>query len=139
SPRTLTENLVASLVEVGRVPASEAAAMTTAVLNAAGIEVLFRFLRITRAEIEPPRHNGRFEVRGVFALSATSNGIDVLRERVAVQLGTFNQIITAGSFGRDSHGGFIFKSKGGSGIKEMRIGRDGQFEIEGRGVNLGSI
>jgi len=63
----------------------------------------------------------------------------VLRERVTVQLGSFKELIPAGSFVRDGHGGFIFERKDGRGIKEMRIGRDGRFEIEGRGASLGLI
>ncbi|MDZ7365334.1 MAG: DUF5666 domain-containing protein [candidate division KSB1 bacterium] len=104
-------------------------------------DVAFKVFFIAEARVELDRDPGehRFEVEGRFILGQTSDGIEVLRETVAVKFGDFAVTIPAGSFCRnDDNDGFKFENRA-AGIKEIEIKDDGRFEVEGRDLNLANI
>ena len=104
----------------------------------------FAAFDIEEAEVEleeDEANSDEFEVEGRFELGDNSDGIDPLNEEVIVTFAGFSQTIPAGSFIRDDDDeGFEFEVEGDvSGIKEIEIRDDGEFEVEGRGLDLGGI
>ena len=136
SAADLTANLVASLVEVGLVTPEDADALVGEVLTA--LSNPFSLFEIERARVDRRgRARDRFEVRGRFVLGATTDGIDPVNEDVTVALGAFAETIPAGAFRR--HGDeFRFRGDSG-GLEDVRIGDDGEFRIEARGVDLSGL
>lgn len=81
--------------------------------------------------------SGRVELVGTFTPGPSGDGIDALREDVAIALGPFDQTFPAGAFRRDRRtGGWKYESDGTDGFDEVKIGADGSFKVEGRGLDL---
>jgi hypothetical protein len=85
--------------------------------------------------------NAEFEVRGSFTLGATSDGINLFKEDVAFEVGTFSRIIPAGAFKQEERGKIRYTeaAKGSTLNVKIRIIGNNKFsiKIEGEGVKLG--
>lgn len=97
-----------------------------------------------KAKVEIDIEDGEVEVTATFTLGAGSNGLDLPREAVGLQVtggtGAFSVSFPAGSFKMDKTGGFTFRGtinrvKLEASIRPLRDGAF-QFEAETEGANL---
>jgi hypothetical protein len=91
----------------------------------------FDLFKIDRAKAKISRGEAELEVRGRFALSSQSNGIDPLNEKVTINLGKASLIIQPGSFVRNDNG-FRFRAKVAGVRYRVVIKDDGRFRIRVR-------
>ena len=78
-----------------------------------------------------------FMVQGRYRLDAASDGVDLPNETVTVTFDTFSQRIPGRLFS-PTVDGFQFTDKG-PGIKQLKLGTDGRFQIDARDLVLESV
>ena len=93
-----------------------------------------------RAEAEFGRGGQSLEMRGVFDLGSSSNGIDPLAEAVTLQIGTFSANLPAGSFRQIYPGQYVFQGISNGVAMQLRIGALSAtrytFALNAKGANL---
>lgn len=100
--------------------------------------VPFGVFRIQVAELKRHGNAGdRFMVHGHLGLGAGGDGADLTRETVTVTFGTFTQRISGRLFRRTGDG-HQFTDKG-PGIKHLKLGHDGRFQVDARDLILRDV
>lgn len=91
-------------------------------------------------EVQVEVESQEFEVRGVFTLSSTTDGINLFKEDVSFAVGTYSRTIRAGSFRKESRGKIRYDeiTKDGSLTVKIRMAGNNKFtiKIEAEGVKM---
>lgn len=123
------------------VPATDLAGNSTTVTHSYTVVIPFTLFVAEKGslELEQGAATDEFELEGRLESADTSNGIDVLNEKVTVTFDGFTETIPAGSFIRNSDDdGFEFVGVAG-GISQIQVNDDGRFLVRGQDLDLGAI
>ncbi|MCI0690102.1 MAG: hypothetical protein L0Y54_23125, partial [Sporichthyaceae bacterium] len=110
----------------------------TVALDVSIEHVPFAELRIHKADVkleDGPRD--RFTVHGRYRVGGTSDGVDPANETVTVSFDTFSQRVPGRRF--SPTGGDVRFTDKGPGIKKLKLGTDGRFQVDARDLALESV
>ena len=123
------------------VTAADLAGNSTMVSHTYSVVIPFALFEAEKGSLglEQGAATDEFEVAGRLESADSSNGIEVLNEKVTVTFDGITEAVPAGSFVRSSDDdGFEFIGVAG-GITQVQIKDDGRFLVRGEDLDLGSI